>query len=134
MLFFLIALTLLSAAAHVAAAGLGGNWASLLVMWSPDVAAILVMRFSGRSLRTIGWRPGPVKWWALAWLLPPAYGLIWFTGLGDVPNPTFLERARFTLGMTEGSDALTSFYNDSSSGIGESIASAESVQVDTARE
>jgi membrane protease YdiL (CAAX protease family) len=110
-LFFLIVLALLTAAAHVAASGLGGNWASLLVMWSPGAAAILVMLFSGRSLRTIGWRPGPLKWWALAWLLPllyavPAYGLVWLTGLGDVPNPTFLERARFTLGMAEGSDAL----------------------------
>ena len=27
----------------------------------------------------------------------PAYAAIWATGLGGVPNPTFLERARLTL-------------------------------------
>ena len=35
-----------------------------------------------------------------------AYILIWLTGLGGVPNPTFLDRARLTLNMPTGSDSL----------------------------
>ena len=47
-----------------------------------------------------------------SWMVVPvavsfaAYGLIWMTGLGTVPNPTFLQRARFALGMTSQSNGL----------------------------
>lgn len=48
---------------------------------------------------------------AIGWLLPIgygtfAYGAIWLLGLGEVPNPTFLERARFTMGMDSENDLL----------------------------
>lgn len=47
----------------------------------------------------------------MGWLLPilyalPAYALVWLTGLGGVPNPTFLERARLTLNMPDASNEL----------------------------
>lgn len=35
-----------------------------------------------------------------------AYILMWLTGIGGVPNPTFLDRARLTLNMPTGSDSL----------------------------
>ena len=35
-----------------------------------------------------------------------AYIPMWLTGLGGVPNPTFLDRARLTLNMPTGSDSL----------------------------
>jgi membrane protease YdiL (CAAX protease family) len=79
-------------------------------MWVPGIAAILTSLYTRRSFKLIGWKL-PVKWMALGWITPVfyafiAYGLIWIFGLGDVPNPIFLERARFTLGMSSGSDSL----------------------------
>jgi membrane protease YdiL (CAAX protease family) len=48
---------------------------------------------------------------AVGWVIPilyafPAYALVWLVGLGSVPNPTFLERARFTLGMPSAANWL----------------------------
>lgn len=110
LLLFLGLLVGLTVLAHLLASNLEGNAASLLIMWSPGVAALLVALFT-RGGPAFGWRPGPLKWWAIGWALPvlyaaPAYSLVWIAGLGGVPNPTFLERARFTLGMADGSDAL----------------------------
>jgi membrane protease YdiL (CAAX protease family) len=52
-----------------------------------------------------------MKWLVAGWVIPvsvsfAAYGLIWITGLGVVPNPTFLQRARFTVGMTSQANGL----------------------------
>lgn len=87
---------------------------SLVIMWSPGLAAIIASIITRRSLKEIGWRPWPVKWLAAGWILPilyalPAYSLIWIIGLGSVPNPVFLERARLTLGMGSESDWLVIF-------------------------
>jgi membrane protease YdiL (CAAX protease family) len=73
-------------------------------MWGPAVAALVTSLLTRRKLREIGWKPWPVKWLAAGWAIPvvvsfAAYGTVWLTGLGAVPNPTFLERARITLGM-----------------------------------
>ena len=88
-----------------------GPAVSFLVMWTPAIAAVLASIFTRRSLREIGWKPWPIKWLALGWLLPiliafPAYALVWLTGLGDVPNPLFLERGRITIGMPGGPNWL----------------------------
>jgi len=82
-----------------------------IAMWGPAVAALVASAVTGRSLKEIGWRPGRPRWLAAGWLIPvlvgfAAYGLVWLTGLGAVPSPTFLERARLTLGMSAQSDAL----------------------------
>ncbi|MBK9603639.1 MAG: CPBP family intramembrane metalloprotease [Anaerolineales bacterium] len=99
---FLFVLTL--AAYYVSSAFSDSPEASLLIMWSPALAAIFASMLTRRSLKAIGWDPRPVKWLAAGWILPmlyaiPAYALVWFLGLGDIPNPTFLERARLTLNM-----------------------------------
>lgn len=88
----------------------GANSYFLLLMWSPGIAAVIVNLVKRKSLRGLGWKFS-LKWMAIGWLLPIAYGSlaygsIWITGLGDVPNPTFLERARFTMGMESDSDTL----------------------------
>jgi membrane protease YdiL (CAAX protease family) len=75
-------------------------------MWSPALAALVASILTRRSLKAIGWRPWPLKWLAAGWLFPilyafPAYALVWVSGLGSVPNPTFLERARLTLNMPD---------------------------------
>jgi uncharacterized protein len=91
-------------AAHYAAPKAGGGASAFVVMWTPALAALAAGVLTRRSLGAIGWRPWPVKWLAAGWIIPslyafPAYGFVWLSGLGSVPSPTFLERARFTLGM-----------------------------------
>lgn len=84
---------------------------SMALMWSPALAAIIVSLLRRRSLKEIGWKIGRMKWLVGGWVIPvgvsfAAYGLIWIAGLGTVPNPTFLQRARFTLGMPSQSNDL----------------------------
>ncbi|MFC4871028.1 CPBP family intramembrane glutamic endopeptidase [Negadavirga shengliensis] len=101
---------MLTAVAHLAISKTGnGNVSSLLIMWTPGIAAIIATIASKRDFREFGWKLS-AKWMALGWLLPIliatlAYMLIWLLQLADVPNPTFLERARLTLGMDTQSDA-----------------------------
>lgn len=89
----------------------GSAVGALLMMTSPALAALLASLLTRRSLRAIGWRVTPLKWLGVGWMLPmlyalPAYALLWLTGLGGVPNPTFLERARFTLDMPDAAAPL----------------------------
>ena len=77
----------------------------------PAAAAIIVSLLRRRSLTEIGWKVGRMKWLVAGWVIPisvsfAAYGLIWIVGLGTVPNPIFLQRARLTLGMTSQSNGL----------------------------
>ena len=108
---FLIVLALLTGVAHVIIASASNkNMASVLIMWTPGLAALLVSFITKRSLKQIGWKLS-LKWMLAGWLFPvvyatAAYSAVWIVGFGDVPNPTFLERARFTLGMDSGSDSL----------------------------
>lgn len=98
-------------ATRVAARGGSSPFAALLIMWAPGLAAVVASVLTRRPLAAVGWRPWPVRWLAVGWALPllyafPAYALVWAAGLGGVPNPTFLERARLTLGMPSGPDWL----------------------------
>ena len=109
---FLILLVATTLAANFAAPRLGaGPAVAFLFMGTPAIAAILASIFTRRSFREFGWKPWPIKWLALGWLLPilialPAYGLVWLTGLGNIPNPLFLERGRITIGMPGGPNWL----------------------------
>lgn len=62
------------------------------LMWSPGLAALLTQLITTRSLRGMGWRPGPARWLGIAYILPviyalPAYAFTWLTGLGEFLNP-----------------------------------------------
>ncbi len=101
-MYFLVLLGVFTLLAHLGAAR-ADNFpvSSFLIMWSPALAALAAGALTHRSLKEIGWLPGSVKWLLLGWLAPslyafPAYALVWLTGAGGVPNPTFLERARLT--------------------------------------
>jgi len=88
----------------------GSNVASVFIMWTPGIAALLASLLAKRSLKQVGWKFS-LKWSGIAWLFPVvygffAYGSVWLLGLGDVPNPTFLERARLTMGMSSASDSI----------------------------
>lgn len=111
-ILFLALLTLFTLAANLFAARMkGSSAASLLIMWSPALAGLLSSFFLRRSLKEMGWSLRPVKWLALSWVVPVLYGFLayvplWLSGLGGVPNPTFLERARLTLNMPTSSNLV----------------------------
>jgi uncharacterized protein len=106
---FLVLLSILTLAASVLVSRMPGMPVSALVMmWTPAMAAILAGLMTKRSFKEMGWSLRPVKWLAIGWLIPVAYGFVayaflWITGLGGVPNPVFLERARLTLNTPDAS-------------------------------
>lgn len=51
---------------------------SLAVMWSPALAALLACLATRYPLRGFGWRPGPVRWLLIAYLIAAAYGTLPF--------------------------------------------------------
>jgi membrane protease YdiL (CAAX protease family) len=66
--------------------GIIGPWL-LPLMVSPALSAILTKLIFDRSLKGLGWKPGPAKWLGLAYLLPILYGaliygIVWLLGLG----------------------------------------------------
>jgi membrane protease YdiL (CAAX protease family) len=63
------------------------RWAGLLML-APGLAAVSTCLAFERSLRTIGWRPGKLKYLLLGLLIPLSYcligyGLVWLTGRGQ---------------------------------------------------
>lgn len=108
---FLFFLSLLTTLAYlIIPVNEAGLLRSLLIMWSPGLAALFAALFTKYPFKEFGWRFS-FKWIAVGWLIPvtyaaAAYGSIWITGFGEVPNPVFLERARMTLGIEGGSNAL----------------------------
>ena len=59
----------------------------LATMWCPAVAAIATRLVTQGNLHGFGWKPGKVKWLALAYVLPifyalPVYLIAWSSGLG----------------------------------------------------
>jgi membrane protease YdiL (CAAX protease family) len=61
---------------------------ALALMWSPALAALATARLYHDDWRSFGWRPGWVRYLAIAYLLPVAYsavayGLAWLAGAGS---------------------------------------------------
>jgi len=110
-LIFVLLLTALTTLTNVLASFLQNETIiSLLIMWSPGIAAIMTGLFTRRSFSKMGWAFS-IKWVALGWITPIlyaviAYSVVWMVGFGSFPSPTFLERARFTLGMETNSNSL----------------------------
>jgi membrane protease YdiL (CAAX protease family) len=57
------------------------------LMLCPGVSAILTKLIFDRSLKGLGWKPGPAKWLGLGYLLPilygaVIYGTVWLVGQG----------------------------------------------------
>lgn len=85
--------TLIIRAGHLAA---GHGFYVFGLMWCPGVAAILTCLIRRRPIRSLGWK---WKWryQAASYLIPilyagAAYGVVWATGLGGVPNHAVLDR------------------------------------------
>ena len=57
--------------------GMRSPWATPLmlgVMWTPGLVAIAVQLASAGTLRGFGWKPGPTRYWLLAYVFPLIYG------------------------------------------------------------
>lgn len=65
-----------------------GPWLTPLML-CPSISAILTKLVFDRSLKGLGWKPGPAKWLGLAYLLPILYGAVvygftWLIGQGGI--------------------------------------------------
>ena len=102
-LIFLIFTTIFSSLVFI----IGGVLISF-IMLVPGLAAILTTILTDRKWSAFGWE-FPLKYVIMSWLLPMlyatlAYAFIWLTGIGDVPNPLFIERAKMTIGLETNSN------------------------------
>jgi len=86
---FLVLASGLSAIFYVLIITGGEGYAPWLLplMLSPGVSAIITKLIFDRSLKGLGWKPGPAKWLGLGYLLPilygaVVYGIVWLVGLG----------------------------------------------------
>jgi hypothetical protein len=70
---FLVLLTILTLAASLLLSSMAGTpVASLLIMWTPAIAAIITGLVTRRPFREMGWGLRPLKLLAIAWLIPVA--------------------------------------------------------------
>ncbi len=95
-----LALTLAISSISYYAMGSTGTAQSMALpwMWSPGIAAVVTQVLFRDSLRAFGWRPGPLRYLVLGYVIPLIYGpaiyaTVWITGLGG-----FLGRPLVLLG------------------------------------
>ncbi|MFC4723568.1 CPBP family intramembrane glutamic endopeptidase [Geojedonia litorea] len=86
------------------------DYKSLLLMWIPGIAAIIVAFSTGVTLKSFGWKFS-TKWITLAWLIPIIYGsiaysLVWVFELGDSINPTFIAHTKLSLDIKSNYDSV----------------------------
>jgi len=76
----------------VLSAGTAERWLSSplpgLFMWCPGAAALVTCLLTRRSVRGLGWSWGGLRYYAMAYALPlafglPVYALLWWSGLGE---------------------------------------------------
>ncbi len=65
-------------------------------MWCPGLAALLTRWLLRIKSPGTGWRPGPWRYWLLAYFLPVAYcllsyGLVWVTGIAPLKSAPLLD-------------------------------------------
>lgn len=79
---------------------------TLPLMLCPGVGALLTKLIFDRSLKGLGWRPGPARWLGLAYLLPILYGAVvygftWLIGQGGFTTEVVAEVVGTGLGMAD---------------------------------
>ena len=80
-----------------------GGLLVLGLMWVPGISGMATQLIFERTLRGMGWKPGKFKYLLLAYLLPlvyclVVYGIVWLTGLGNVPNPDMMAQINAIFG------------------------------------
>ncbi len=83
---------------------------TLHLMLCPGASAIITKLIFDRDLQGLGWKPGPVRWLGLAYLLPILYGVViyggtWLSGQGGLTTEYVAEVASTELGMVDASRA-----------------------------
>ena len=78
---------------HSRALGLNPFIVMFYLMWCPALSGMITLAIYDRSLASIGWRSGKIRWLGAAYLLPIlytglAYGIIWIFGFGGI-NPNY---------------------------------------------
>jgi len=109
---FLLVLTLITAVMFIS-----GGIVKQFIMFYPLISAIFATAVTDKKWKSFGWNFS-LKWILIAWAIPVlysaiAYGFIWVTGLGEVPNPLFLERAKLTIGLETNTSSIiiiTAFF------------------------
>lgn len=115
--------------------GGGGAFVTAL-MWCPGIAALIVCKYLGRPIASLGWKWGETRYQVISYLIPlvysvVVYSLVWLTGLGGV-NSKFIDAVTASLEL--GSlpswagvllyfvlQATTGFVRGCSSALGEEI-------------
>lgn len=82
-----------------------GPWLVPLML-CPGVSAILTKLIFDRSLKGLGWKPGPAKWLGLGYLLPILYGAViygiaWLVGLGGFTTDVVADVVGTGMGMAD---------------------------------
>lgn len=82
-----------------------GPWLVPLML-CPGVSAILTKLIFDRSLKGLGWKPGPAKWLGLGYVLPILYGAViygiaWLVGLGGFTTDVVAEMVGTGMGMAD---------------------------------
>jgi membrane protease YdiL (CAAX protease family) len=73
------------------------------IMWCPALAAVTTLKWNGRALSELGWGWGETKYQVLSCGIPLlytaiTYALVWCTGLGEFPNPEFVQHVASIMG------------------------------------
>lgn len=76
------------------------------LMWSPGLAALLTFKLMKIDLSALGWKWGPSRYHAAAYLIPVVYGvlaymLVWSLGFGAPGNPEYVKELRYYLGTPD---------------------------------
>ncbi len=66
------------------------RYSGFLLMWCPAVAAVGTRLLFQRNLTGFGFRPGELRWWFLAMLIPIAVGLVMFGTAWSTGTAPFL--------------------------------------------
>jgi len=74
------------------------------IMWCPALAAVITSLLRGVKISEMGWKPKPVKYLLVSYLLPIVYALvtyiiIWVSGAGGFYNKEFVEKISMHTGF-----------------------------------
>lgn len=107
-IFAFLVLTALLSAVFFNLINLSGGYVLYFngLMWSPGIAALIVLRFSNSGFQQIGWDWYRTRYQVTSYVLPflyvfGAYLIIWITGLGEFYDEDFVGSISEKLGLSD---------------------------------